>query len=555
MSSLLGQTQLSHVLDGIREKGKDIRTQNVTACVAVANIVKSSLGPTGLDKMLVDEIGDVTITNDGATILSKLEVQHPAAKVLVDLAGLQDKEVGDGTTSVVVLAAELLKVGNQLVRSKIHPTAIISGYRVAMREACNFVKSHLAVPVDSLGREAILQAAKTSMSSKIIGGLDMDFFANLVVDAITRVGAPNSKGKMRYPIKAVNVLMAPGDSSSHSRFIEGFALNCTVASQEMPKQVRKAKIALLDFNLNRSKVPHGVVIKTSKAKDITEMNQHEVDLLKELVGKIIDSGANVVLTSRGIDDIACKYLVEAGVMGVRRVKREDLLRIAKATGGSVLLNLANLDGEEEFDPSFLGKADLVTQETIAQEELILIKGTATAATSSIILRGANSMMLEEMERSVHDALCATKRVLESRLVVPGGGAVEAALSVHLENFALSLGTRAQLPVVEFARALLCIPKILAVNSALDAADLTAKLCTLHYAAQNSEDDSKAKYSRYGLDLDVGTVRDNVEAGVLEPSISKLKSIRFATEAAITILRIDEMIKLNPKPEPAHPHDH
>jgi len=533
-------------------EGEEVRNTNVTACVALANIVKSSFGPTGLDKMLVDEIGDVTITNDGATILGRLEVEHPAAKVLVELAHLQDKEVGDGTTSVVILAAELLKKGNNLVKKKIHPTSIISGYRVAMKEACSIINERLSIPIAELGQETLVQCAKTSMASKIIG-TDGDFFATLVVNALKRVAKKNDKGKVKYPLGAINILKAPGKSARDSLLVEGFALNCTRSSEGMPKTITKAKIALLDFPLERVKMPHGVTFDFNDAEQTQALHKREDDLLKERVELIIKAGANVILTTKGIDDLAASYMVSAGVIGVRRVLKDDLKCIGRATGGSVLLTLANLEGGESFDPASLGEADTVSQEPIAEQELILIKGTKNNASASLILRGANSMMLDEMDRSVHDALCATKRVLESRKVVPGGGAVETALSMYLETFAETLGTREMLAVVEFASALLVIPKILAVNAAQDATDLVAKLCTLHHAAQKSED--KKHYSRFGLDLINGKVRNSVDAGVLEPTMSKIKAIRFATEAAITILRIDDMIKLNPKPEPKHPHDH
>jgi T-complex protein 1 subunit alpha len=247
-----------------------------------------------------------------------------------------------------------------------------------------------------------------------------------------------------------------------------------------------------------------------------------------------------------------KYFVEAGAMAVRRCKKEDLRRIAKATGGKVILSLANESGEESFEPENLGQAELVVQERIADDELILIKGCQTQRAASLILRGANSFMLEEMERSMHDALCAVKRVLESNTVVPGGGAVEAALSIYLEDFATSLGSREQLAIAEFAQALLIIPKTLAVNAAQDATDLVAKLRAHHNAAQT--DPSKKHLSRSGLDLYQGKVRDNLEAGVVEPAVSKVKCIKFATEAAITILRIDDLIKLNPKEREPHPEE-
>jgi len=257
----------------------------------------------------------------------------------------------------------------------------------------------------------------------------------------------------------------------------------------------------------------------------------------------------VVLTTKGIDDLCMKYFVEAGAMAVRRVKKEDLRRIAKATGGTLILTLANLECSESFDPALLGFADEVSEERIADDELLLIKGCKNTKTASIILRGANSFMLEEMERSIHDSLCVVKRTLESNAVVPGGGAVEAALSIYLENFATTLGSREQLAIAEFAEAMLVIPKTLAVNAALDATELVANLRAHHNAAQTNK--AKKDLAMSGLDLYTGVVRNNLEAGVLEPAISKIKSIKFAVEAAITILRIDDMIKLNPKKQEDH----
>ncbi|KAK7837231.1 t-complex protein 1 subunit alpha [Quercus suber] len=525
---------------GDRQSGQDVRTQNVMACGAVANIVKSSLGPVGLDKMLVDDIGDVTITNDGATILKMLEVEHPAAKVLVELAELQDREVGDGTTSVVIIAAELLKRANDLVRNNIHPTSIISGYRLAMREACKYVEEKLAVKVEKLGKDCLINCAKTSMSSKLIAG-DSDFFANLVVEAVQSVKMTNARGEVRYPIKGINILKAHGKSAKDSYLLNGYALNTGRAAQGMPIRVAPAKIACLDFNLQKTKMQMGVQVLVSDPRELEKIREREADMTKERIQRLLKAGANVVLTTKGIDDMALKYFVEAGAIAVRRVRKEDMRHVAKATGATMVSTFADMEGEESFDSSLLGYADEVVEERIADDDVILIKGTKTTSAISLILRGANDYMLDEMERSLHDSLSIVKRTLESNTVVAGGGAVEAALSGYLECLATTLGSREQLAIAEFAESLLIIPKVLAVNAAKDATDLVAKLRAYHTIAQTQAD--KKHLSSMGLDLLKGTVRNNLEAGVIEPAMSKVKIIQFATEAAITILRIDDMIRL------------
>ena len=538
-------------MNGTKASGQEVRNSNVTACITLSNIVKTSLGPVGLDKMLVDDVGDVTITNDGATILKLLEVEHPAAKVLVELADLQDQEVGDGTTSVVILAAELLKRANELVKQGIHPTSIINGFRLASRESVKHINNNLRIPIANLG-SGLLNAAKTSMSSKVIN-IDSEFFGQLAVKAMLRSETINSRGDKKYPLKAVSILKSQGKSSKETQLIEGYALNCTVASAQMPKLIENAKVVVLDMNLHRERMGLNVQVNLDDPTQVEKVKEREATMVRDRIQLILKSGANVIVTTKAIDDLAQKYLVEAGVMGIRRASKDDCRNLCKATGARMISTLADEEGGETFDPSCVGTCGKVQQVPVADQELILFTDPPKKGTASIILRGPNSLMLDELERSLHDSLCIIKRVLESGYVVPGGGAVETDLNVFLENFAYTLASREQLAVAEFAQALLVIPKTLAVNAALDATELIAKLRAHHNAAQTNPE--KKSLANYGLDLVNGKVRSSLDSGVLEPSMSKIKSIKFAVEAAITIMRIDTHIKINPPQREQDPHGH
>jgi len=402
----------------------------------------------------------------------------------------------------------------------------------------------MSIKTETLGVDAIINAAKTSMSSKLLNA-ESDFFAKMVVTAMERVKTINQQGQTKYPVNSVHILKTHGSSCRESCLVDGYAIEATRSSQGMPKILKNVKIACVDFNLNKFRLQMGVQVLVQDPDNLDKIRQNEMDICKNRCQKIIAAGANVVLCSKGIDDFALKYFVEAGVIAIRRVKKPDLRKIAKNTGAKVVVSLADFEGDEVFEPESLGSCDLVEERRVGDWEYMFFEGMALTKAQTIIVRGANEYFLDEIERSIHDSLCVVKRVLESNSLVAGGGAVEVALSIYLDDFARTLGTREQLAIAEFSEALLVIPRTLAMNAAKDATDLIAKLRVFHNAAQKAapEDKEKRELAHSGLDLVLGKVRNNVKAGVLEPSMSKVKSLKFATEAAITILRIDDMIKL------------
>jgi len=358
------------------------------------------------------------------------------------------------------------------------------------------------------------------MSSKLIGS-EYAIFAPMVVDAITRVKTEQGK----YPIKNVNIVKCHGQSVQESKLINGYILEGARAAQGMPLSVKDCKIACVDFNLNKARMQMGVQVLINDPAELEKVRQKELDITKQRCVKILESGANVILSSKGIDDFALKYFVEKGCIAIRRVPKGDLRRIAEAAGATILLSMVDTEGEEKFDPAWLGSAELCKEERVGDFDYMFLEGFKNTKTQTILIRGANEYMTHEIERSVHDALCAVKRVLESKTVVAGGGSVECALSVYLDEYARKLGTREQLAIAEFAEALLVIPKTLAINATLDATELLAKLRVFHHAAQTSEDEKKKDYKYAGLDLVNGKIKSRLNAGVLEPGISKTKSLK------------------------------
>ncbi|KAI5161524.1 T-complex protein 1 subunit alpha [Nematocida ausubeli] len=522
-------------VDGERLTGRSARSRNLSAVMNIANAVQSSYGPSGLDKMIVSKIGDVSITNDGATILSSLQSTDSAGRILIDLAVQQDIEVGDGTTSVVLLAAALIEYGMSLVEEGVHPTTVVSGYKTAFKHSLGFIRNTLEKKIKHVGHADLLKICESTISSKVIR-CSSGLFSKLMVDAVQAVKKTELDKSISYPIEEINILKKQGRSMDESIFVSGYAINCVPSSNLMPTRVNKARIVCLDMDLQQMKMGLSVKIAANTPDDLEKIREKEITASHDKIRKLLKNGVNVIFTTKGISDGCTKLLIEAGALGIRRCKKEDLQRIAATTGTQVYASFEDVSGEE-FVPT-IGTADSVHIEVLGEERCTVIS-TSKGIGASIILRGANEQILDEMERSVHDGLCALKRTLESKSVVVGGGAFEAALGVYISNFGLSFGTNEQAAVQKFGEALLHIPKTLLVNAGLDTNAVFAQLLAEH---------DKCNWDM-GLDLEKGTVVDNFKKGVIEPLDTKLKALRAATEAAISILRIDEVIVLGEEETP------
>jgi thermosome len=503
--------------------GRDARRMNIMAARVVAEAVRSTLGPKGMDKMMVDNLGDVVITNDGATILKEMEVEHPAAKMMVEVAKTQDDEVGDGTTTVVVLAGELLKEAENLLDQGIHPTIVARGYRLAAVKAQELLQQ-MADPVSPEDDALLKKVAVTSMTGKKAEA-GREFLAGLVVKAVKRI-ADRVDGGYKVDIDYIGVEKRPGGGLMNTELIEGVIIDKEVVRPGMPKSVRDAKIALLDCALEIKKTETDAEIRVARPEQLRSFLEEEEKILKGMVDKIAATGANVVFCQKGIDDVAQYYLAKAGIMAARRVKKSDMEKLARATGGKIVTSL------EDLTPAELGYAGLVEERKVGEEKLIFVTQCKDPKAVGLLLRGGSEHVVDEVERAVHDALCVVARSVEDGKVVPGGGAMEVELAKHLRKYSETVGGREALAIRAFANALEILPQSLAENAGMDAVDTLVELRAAH---------GKPEGKYMGVDVFGGKVGDMRELSVYEPLRVKLQAIKSASEAAIMILRIDDVI--------------
>ncbi|ABL78095.1 thermosome subunit beta [Thermofilum pendens] len=506
-----------------RQAGREALHLNIMIAKAVAETVKTTLGPKGMDKMLIDTLGDITVSNDGATILDEMDVQHPIAKLMVEVAKAQDKEVGDGTTTAVVLTGELLKEAEKLLEKNIHPTIIVSGYKKAAEKAREILASK-AIKVDLNDTETLKKVAATSMRSKAVAAL-RDYFADIAVKAVKQV-AEVVNGKYVVDIDNIQIIKKKGGAFLDTQLIYGIVVDKEVVHPGMPKRVTNAKIALLDAPLEVEKTEIDAEIRISSPDQMHQFLEEEEKILRDMVEKIKESGANVVFCQKGIDDVAQYYLAKAGILAVRRVKKSDMEKLARATGARILTRV------EDITPEALGRAELVEERKVADEKMVFVEGCPNPKSVTILVRGGFERAVDEAERSIKDALYAVADVLKHPYIVPGGGAIEAELARELRKYAPEVGGKEQLAIEAFANALESIPRTLAENSGLDPIDIIADLRAAH------EDPSKWSY---GVDVVNGGVTDMIALGVFEPATVKDHAIKVATEAAAMILRIDDII--------------
>ncbi len=516
-----------------RSRGKEAQHTNIMAAKIVAETVRSALGPKGMDKMLVDSFGDVTITSDGRTILDEMDIQHPAAKMLVEVAKTQDNEAGDGTTTAVIICGELLNKAEELVEKNVHPTVIIDGYSKAAEKALEVLEK-MAIAVDPSSQDYPKKVAMTSMASKLVAE-HREYLAELATRAILAV-AEKDGDKYKVDVEDVKVEKKPGESIQDTKLIQGIVLDKDISHSGMPKRVEKAKIALLDCPLEIEKTEFDAKINIESPEQMEAFLNQEEEMLKEMVEKLVKAGANVILCEKGVDDMAQHFLARKGILAVRRIKKSDMEKLAKATGGEIVTKL------DAITSSDLGFANLVEERKVGEDKMTFIEGCKHPRAVTILIRGGTERVVDEAERSIHDALCVVRDVVEEPKIVAGGGAPEMEVSRILKKYGETLPGREQLAVRSFAEALEAIPTALTENAGLDPIDILSELRARHEKGEVWA----------GIEVLSGKVQDMSKTGVFEPLAVKKQIIKSSVEAATMILKIDDVIasgKMKTPPTP------
>ena len=505
-----------------RSRGREAQHGNITAAKVVAESVRSALGPKGMDKMLVDNFGDTTITSDGRTILDEMDIQHPAAKMLVEVAKAQDNEAGDGTTSAVIIAGELLSRAEELIEKNVHPTIIIDGYRKAAEKALETLEK-IALPVDLKSQKFLKKAATTSMGSKIVAEYK-DYLADLAVKAMLAV-TEKRDGVYKVDVDDVKVEKKTGESLRDTALISGIVLDKEIIRSGMPKRVENAKIALIDASLEIEKTELDSKINIESPEMIGAFLKEEETMMRDMANKILASGANVVLCQKGIDDMVQHFLARKGIIAVRRAKKSDMEKLARATGGKIVSSI------DDIAASDLGYAALVEERKIGDDKMTFVEGCKNPKAVTLLIRGGTQRMTAEAERSIHDALCVIRDLIREPKIVPGGSAPEMEMASVLRRYAETMPGREQLAVRVFAEALESIAVTLAENAGLDPVDILSELRTRHEKGETWA----------GVEVLEGKVQDMSKAGIFEPLSVKKQIIKSANEAASMVLKIDDVI--------------
>ena len=517
----------------LQQKGRDAQKNNIAAAKLVADLVKTSLGPRGLDKMLVDSLGDVTITNDGATILKEIDAQHPAAKMMVEVSKTIDTEVGDGTTSSVVFAGALLEKAEKLLEKDVHSTVIVDGYQAASEKALELL-ADFAKSVKPDDQESLVKIAKTSMQSKLISE-DSEPLSKLVVGAILKIAEKNGD-TYSVDLDNLKVEKKSGASIQDTALIKGIVLDKEIVHSGMPTKIQKAKIALVNAALEVEKTEMSAEIRISDPTQMQMFLEEENRMLKEMVTKLHNAGTNVLICQKGIDDISQHYLAKHGILAVRRVKESDMTKLAKATGGRITTNLDDITEKD------LGHADLVQQKKVETDKWVFIEGCKNPHSVTVLIRGGSQRVIDEVDRSIHDSLMVVKDVIETPSIVTGGGSAEAYLAGQLNEYADSFDGREQLAIKQYAEALESIPLTIAENAGMDPIDTIISL----RAKQNNGKKGA------GINARESKIGDMNSLSILEPLVVKEQIVKSATETACMILRIDDVIAISGGPSSGGP---